>query len=117
MSMGVRDFQELVAWQLSYELKCEVFALLRRLRRRGISNTAIRFASLRHPRRPIPPRASGDSAHGSSRASLKSRVYRSSRPGIIWIDGRDRGYLDVPLYSRLCNLARATLKTTTNLML
>jgi four helix bundle protein len=24
--MGARDFRELVAWQLSYELKCEVFA-------------------------------------------------------------------------------------------
>jgi four helix bundle protein len=33
------------------------------------------------------------------------------------IDGRDRGYLANPLYSRLHNLARAALKTTTNLML
>jgi len=24
--MGVRDFRDLVCWQLSYELKCEVFA-------------------------------------------------------------------------------------------
>jgi len=24
--MGIRDFRDLVAWQLSYELKCEVFA-------------------------------------------------------------------------------------------
>jgi hypothetical protein len=33
------------------------------------------------------------------------------------IDGRDRGYLANPLYSRLHNLARAALKATTNLML
>jgi four helix bundle protein len=26
--MGVRDFRELVCWQLSYELKCEVLAFL-----------------------------------------------------------------------------------------
>jgi hypothetical protein len=33
------------------------------------------------------------------------------------IDGRDRGYLDPVLSSRLSNLARAALKATTNLML
>jgi four helix bundle protein len=26
--MGVRDFRDLVCWQLSYELKCEVFAFI-----------------------------------------------------------------------------------------
>ena len=33
------------------------------------------------------------------------------------IDGRDRGYLADPLYSRLQNLTRAARKSTTNLML
>jgi hypothetical protein len=33
------------------------------------------------------------------------------------IDGRDRGYLANPLYSRLQNLTRAARKSTTNLML
>ena len=32
------------------------------------------------------------------------------------IDGRDRGYLDAALYSRLEHLCRAALKTTTALM-
>ena len=32
------------------------------------------------------------------------------------IDGRDRGYLDAALYSRLVHLCRAALKTTTALM-
>ncbi len=27
--MGIRDFRDLVAWQLSYELKCEVFGRFR----------------------------------------------------------------------------------------
>ena len=33
------------------------------------------------------------------------------------IDGRDRGYLSDKLYSRLMNLTRAAIKSTTNLML
>jgi len=33
------------------------------------------------------------------------------------LDGRDRGYLDAQLYSRLSNLARSALKTTTHLIL
>jgi len=32
------------------------------------------------------------------------------------IDGRDRGYLDVALYSRLLHLCRAAIKTTTALL-
>jgi len=81
----VRDFRDLVCWQLAYELKCEVFAF-----------------TATGPR---------DSA----------RFYEIARASIMetqnhLIDGRDRGYLEDNLYFRLANLARAALKSTTNLM-
>lgn len=114
--MGARDFQDLLAWQLSYELKCEVVAF-----------TATGHASKDFKYRDQ-IRASSASApsnisegFGRFRAGDFARFLEFARGSLMetqnhLIDGRDRGYLDAALYSRLVHLCRAALKTTTALM-
>jgi hypothetical protein len=58
-----------------------------------------------------------DSDLGISRGSSKSRRVSLDETRNHLVDGRDRGYLADPLYSRLQNLARAARKSTTSLML
>ena len=115
--MGVRDFRELVAWQLSYELKCEVFAFTAKApaSRDFKYCDQIRASSSSAP-------ANIAEGFGRFRPREFARFLEIARASLVetrnhLIDGRDRGYLDAPLYSRLCNLARAAVKTTTNLML
>jgi four helix bundle protein len=115
--VGVRDFTDLVCWQLAYELKCEVFAF-----------TAIGPAS-RDFKYCDQIRASSASApaniaegFGRFRPRDAARFFEIARASLMetrnhLIDGPDRGYLDDKLYFRLSNLARAALKATTNLML
>jgi four helix bundle protein len=113
--MVVRDFRDLLAWRLSYELKCEVFAFtatgpaakdfkycdqIRASSASAPANIAEGFGRIR----PL------DSArfHEFARGSLMETLNHL-------IDGRDRGYLETALCSRLSNLTRAALKTTTAL--
>jgi len=58
---------------------------------------------------------------GRFRPRDSARFYEIARASIMetqnhLIDGRDRGNLEDRLYFRLANLARAALKSTTNLM-
>jgi four helix bundle protein len=115
--MGVRDFRELVCWQLSYELKCEVLAFLE-------SGPASRDFKYRDQIKDASSSAPRNIAEGFGRFRPGdfARFLEIARASLIetrnhLIDGRDRGYLENPLYSRLQNLARAALKATTNLML
>jgi four helix bundle protein len=113
--MAVRTFEDLLAWRLSHELKCEVLAF-----------TAIGSAS-RDFRYRDQIRASSASApanisegFGRRRPLDAARFYEIGRSSLMetrnhLIDGSDRGYLDPALYARLSNLSSAALKTTTAL--
>jgi four helix bundle protein len=114
--VAVRNFRDLVAWQLAYELKCEVFAC-----------TAIGAASkdfkYRDQIRSSSASAPSNISEGFGRFRPRefARFLEYARASLMetqnhLLDGRDRGYLDTALYSRLSNLARSALKTTTNLM-
>jgi four helix bundle protein len=94
--MGVRNFRDLVAWQLCYELKCEVFAF-----------TATGAASKDFKYR--------DQIRSSS-ASTHTNIaegFGRFRPRDF---ARVLEYARASLYSRLSNLARSALKATTHLM-
>ena len=115
--MTARDFRDLVCWQLSYELKCEVFACT-------ATGPASRDFKYRDQIRDSSAAAPRDIAEGFGRFRPRefARFLEFARASLMetqtsLIDGRDRGYLAQSLYSRLANLARAALKATTNLML
>ena len=114
--MGVRDFTDLVCWQLSYELKCEVFAFTATLPASKDFDycNQIKASSASAP-------ANIAEGFGRFRPRDSARFFEIARASLMetrnhLIDGRDRGYLDDNLYFRLSNLARAALKATTNLM-
>ena len=113
----VRDFRDLVCWQLSDELKCEVFAF-------SATGPASRDFKYRDQIRDSSAAAPRDIAEGFGRFRPRefARFLEFARASLMetqssLIDGRDRNYLTPQLYSRLNNLARAALKATTNLML
>ncbi len=115
--MGVHDFRDLVAWQLSYELKCEVFAFT-------ASGAASKDFKYRDQIRDSSASAPRNIAEGFGRFRPRefARYLEFARASLIetqnhLIDGRDRGYLDLALYSRLFNLARSAGKVTTTLLL
>ena len=115
--MGVRDFRELVCWRLSCELKCEVLAFIE-------SRPASKDFKYRDQIKDSSSSAPSNIAEGFGRfrPGEFARYLEIARASLIeaqnhLLDGRDRGYLADPLYSRLQNLARAALKSTTNLML
>jgi four helix bundle protein len=88
--------------------------LLQRALLPGISNFAIRFASSASAPSNI------SEGFGRSRPLDAARFYEIARTSVMetqnhLLDGRDRGYLEPALYSRLANLARAALRTTTAL--
>ena len=115
--MAVRDFRDLVCWQLSYELKCEVFAFT-------ATGPASRDFKYRDQIRDASASAPRNIAEGFGRFRPRdfARYLEYARASLEetknhLIDGRDRGYLPLALYGRLFGLARAANKTTTNLML
>jgi four helix bundle protein len=115
--MGVRDFRELVAWKLSYALKCEVVEFTS-------TGPASKDFKYRDQIRDSSASAPGNIAEGFGRFRPGdfSRFLEIARASLDetrnhLIDGRDRGYLADSLYSRLQNLTRAARKSTTNLML
>jgi four helix bundle protein len=114
--MGARDFRELIAWQLSYELKCEVLAFT-------ANGPAAKDFKYRDQIRDSSSSAPSNIAEGFGRFRpgdfarfLEIAVASLKETQNHLIDGLDRGYLANPLYSRQ-NLTRAALKSTTNLML
>jgi four helix bundle protein len=114
--MTVRNFRDLVAWQLCYELKCEVLAFT-------ATGAASKDFKYRDQIRSSSASAHSNIAEGFGRFRPRdfARFLEYARASLIetqnhLLDGRDRGYLDVKLYSRLSNLARSALTTTTHLM-
>jgi four helix bundle protein len=105
-----------VCWQLSYELKCEVFAFT-------ATDPASRDFKYRDQIRDSSAAAPRDISEGLGRFRPRefARFLEFARGSLMetrtsLVDGRHRGYLTQALYSRLSNLARAALKATTNLM-
>jgi four helix bundle protein len=113
--MVVRDFQDLLAWRLSHELKCEVFAFTST----GPAATDFKY---RDQIRASSASAAANIAEGFGRIRPldSARFYEFARGSLMetlnhLIDARDRGYLETTLCSRLSNLTRAALRTTTAL--
>jgi len=114
--MAARHFQELLAWQLSYELKCEVMAFT-------ATGPASKDFKYRDQIRASSASGPSNIAEGFGRFRPRdfARFLEIARASLVetenhLIDGRDRGYLDAALYSRLLNLCRAATKTTTALL-
>ena len=114
--MAVRNFRDLVAWQLAYALKCEVFAFT-------ATGAASKDFKYRDQIRDSSASAHSNISEGFGRFRPRdfARFLEYARASLMetqnhLLDGRDRGYLDPASYSRLANLARSALKTTTNLM-
>ena len=113
----MRDFRELVCWQLSYELKCEVLAFIEN----GPASKDFEYRDQLKDSASSAPRNIAE-GFGRFRPGDFARFLEIARASLIetrnhLIDGRDRGYLVNPLYSRLQNLTRAASNSTTKLML
>ena len=113
----MRDFRELVCWQLSHSLKCEVLALT-------ATGPASRDFKYRDQINDSASSAPSNIAEGFGRFRPGdcARYLEIARASLIetsnhLLDGRERGYLGEPLYSRLQNLTRAARKATSSLML
>ena len=117
MGKGVRDFRDLICWQLSHQLKCEVFDWTET----GPASRDFKYRDQIRDSSASAPRNIAE-GFGRFRARDSARFYEIARASLVetqnhLIDGRDRGCLDDNLYFRLMNLARAAKKATTNLML
>ncbi|HEV3140004.1 MAG TPA: four helix bundle protein [Vicinamibacterales bacterium] len=117
MDKGVRDFRDLVCWQLSHQLKCEVFDWTE-------SGPASRNFKFRDQIRDSSASAPRNITEGFGRYRPRefTGFLKYARASLMetqnhLIDARDSKYIDDQLDSRLMNLAAAALKATTNLML
>jgi four helix bundle protein len=115
--MPIRDFRDLVCWQLSRELKCEVVAFT-------ATGPASRDFKYRDQIRDSSASAPRNIAEGFGRFRPRefARYLEYAKASLDetqnhLIDGKDRGYLTQQLYDRLSNLLRAARKTTVNLLL
>ena len=115
--MGIRDFRDLVCWQLSYELNLEVYEFTAT----GPAATDFKF---RDQIRDSSASAHRNIAEGFGRFTpgefaqfLKYARGSLMETSTSLVDARDRGYVAPLLYSRLTNLTRAARKATTHLML
>jgi four helix bundle protein len=114
--MAVRDFRDLLCWQLSYELKCEVFAFTAK----GAASRDFKYRDQIRDSAAAAPRDISE-GFGRFRPREFARFLEFARASLMetetsLIDGRDRGYLTPELGSRLLNLAAAALRVTTSLM-
>jgi four helix bundle protein len=105
-----------VCWQLSYELKCEVFDFTG-------EGPAARDYRYRDQIRDSGASAPANIAEGFGRFEPAefAQYLKYARASLMetqnhLIDGHDRRYLADKLFSRLFNLAGAARRTTTNLM-
>jgi len=112
----VRDFRDLVAWQLSDALRSEVFAFTE-------TGPASRDFKYRDQIRDCAASASRNIAEGFGRYRpaefarfLEYAVGSLEETKDALIDGHDRGYLDKKLDSRLRNLAGAAERVTKSLL-
>jgi len=114
--MPIRNFEDLVCWQLSHELKCEVLAVI-------ASPPASRdfdfCTQIRKSSRSAPANISeGFGRYAPRDFANYLRIAKASLQETRnhLIEARDRGYIRNPLYSRLLHLARAAEKATTGLL-
>jgi four helix bundle protein len=114
---GARRFQELVAWQLAHELKCEIFTCTS-------TGPAARDFDYKDQIRRAGASAPANIAEGFGRFRPRdfARFLEFACASLVeienhLIDGRDRGYFDAALYGRLSNLRRAAHRATLNLLL
>ena len=113
----VSDFRDLVCWQLSNELKCEVFAFTST----APSSNDFKYCDQIRDSSASAPRNIAE-GFGRFTPGEFAQYLKWARASLMetqnhLIDARQRGYLAPPGYDRLMNLARAALKATTNLML
>ena len=114
--MAIRDFKDLVCWQLSYTLKCEVYAFTAD----GPASRDFKYRDQIRDSASGAPRCIAE-GFGRFRPREFARFLEYARASLMetrnsLMDGRDFGYITDPLYSRLMNLAGAALRTTTALM-
>src|SRR5678815_1405486 len=115
-TMGVRRFEDLVAWQLAHQLSLEVFAATET----GPVSRDFRF---REQVRDSAASAGRNIAEGFGRFPPGdfARFLRYARASLMetrnsLIEARDRGYLPGPLADRLMNLTSAADRLTKNRM-
>jgi four helix bundle protein len=113
---GVRDFRDLVAWQLAEELKCEVLAFT-------TTGPAARDFRFRDDIRASGASAPANIAEGFGRfRPLQFATFLGvAKASLVetqnhLVDASDRRYIDRKLFSRLLNLAKAAERATTNLL-
>jgi four helix bundle protein len=113
--VGVRDFRDFVAWQLSYQLTCEVFAFtaIGPAARDFKYRDQIRDSSASAHRNIAEGYGLYDPGQFGRFCGYALGSLEETKSSLI--DGRDRAYLDENLYSRLWNLARAAERATRNL--
>jgi four helix bundle protein len=114
--VGVRRFQDLVAWRLSHALKCEVLAFTAT----GPASRDFKFCDQIRDASASAPRNIAE-GFGRFRPADFVRYLDYARGSLMetenhLIDAKDRGYLDEDLSSRLISLTRCALKATTNLL-
>ena len=115
--MGIRRFEELVAWQLARELSLEVFAATE-------TGSAARDFKFRDQVRDSASSVARNIAEGFGRFSpgdfarfLRYALGSLAETRHLLMEGRDKRYLAEPLASRLLNLSAAVDRATKNLML
>lgn len=116
-NIGLRDFRDLVAWQLSYTLKCEVFEFTTK----PAAARDVRYCDEIRDSSASTPRNIAE-GFGRYRPAEFARFLEFALGSLVetrnsLIDGRDRGYLEAKLFSRLWNLSGAAERATKNLML
>ena len=115
--MGIRDFRDLVAWQLSDTLRSEVIEFTSKP---GISSDFKYCSDIRDSAASAPRNiAEGFARYRPADFArfLEYAVASLAETKTSIHDGHDRQYLDDKLYSRLTNLAGAAERVTKNLML
>src|SRR5437870_10265414 len=107
--MGVHDFKDLVCWQLSYQLKREVFAFTAN----GPASRDFKYCDQIRDSSSSAPRNIAE-GFGRYRPAEFARFLEFARASLSktmnhLIDGHDSGYLPASEFFRLSNLARAAL--------
>jgi len=113
--MTVKDHRELACWQLSAQLRDEVIPILDNI---PFPKDLDLCRDLSRSARSAP--ANIAEGFGRIRPLDSARFYEFARGSLMetlnhLIDGRDRGDFEAALCSRLSNLTRAALRTTTAL--
>ena len=115
--MSVRDFRDLVAWQLADALKLEVLAFTS-------DGPAARDYRFRDDIRASAASAPTNIAEGFGRFRplpfvqfLEYAIASLQETRNHLLDAKDRQYIDAKLFSRRWNLAKSAARTTTHLLL